>query len=78
MKTNSTYSLLINANAEEKGRTIFETAVYSIVSLCMTATCIAFFMGSIHLPGRVAQKAPEPAKVLAKAVSEQPAFASTN
>ncbi|MEP6956231.1 MAG: hypothetical protein ABI883_05345 [Chthoniobacterales bacterium] len=78
MKNKSTYSLLINANAEEKGRSIFETAVYSIVSLCMIASCIAFLVGSIHLPGRVAQKAPTPEKLLIQTVAEQPAFASTN
>ena len=51
MKNKSTYSLLINAEAEEKGRSIFETAVYSLVVLCTAMSVWAFASGAVVTPG---------------------------
>ena len=51
MKNKSTYSLLINADAEEKGRSIFETGVYSVVVLCTALAVWTFATGSVITPG---------------------------
>ncbi len=53
MKTKSTYSLLINAAAEEKGRTIFEASVYALVVLCIAVSGWHFANTAIVLPGKV-------------------------
>jgi hypothetical protein len=49
MKKN-TYSLLINADAEEKGRSIFESAVYGLVILCTAVAGFQFATGDVVLP----------------------------
>ncbi len=49
MKTKNTYSLLINS--EEKGRSIFETAVYGLVVLSMVFSVFAFASQAIVVPG---------------------------
>ncbi|MBA2270266.1 MAG: hypothetical protein M3372_07080 [Verrucomicrobiota bacterium] len=51
MKNKSTYSLLMNAESEEKGRSIFETAVYSGVVLCTVLSIWAFASGDVVTPG---------------------------
>jgi hypothetical protein len=51
MKNKSTYSLLMNADAEEKGRSIFETVVYSGVVLCTVVSVWAFASGDVVTPG---------------------------
>jgi len=38
MKKQSTYSLLMNANAEDKGSSMFETVVYALVILCIAVS----------------------------------------
>ncbi|HEX8281408.1 MAG TPA: hypothetical protein VF551_08525 [Chthoniobacterales bacterium] len=49
MKNSSTYSLLVRS--EEKGRNLFESAVYSLVVLSTMASLTLFAMQSITLPG---------------------------
>ncbi|MGI8819273.1 MAG: hypothetical protein ACR2ID_00120 [Chthoniobacterales bacterium] len=77
MKTKSTYSLLLNADAEEKGRSIFETAVYSLVVLCTGFSFWAFATSQVTLPGQASVK-PAPASAIAQAIAETPAVASSN
>lgn len=48
MKTKNTYSLLINS--EEKGRSIFESAIYGLVVVCMAFTGWQFASSSVALP----------------------------
>ncbi|MFN2509573.1 MAG: hypothetical protein ABR589_12480 [Chthoniobacterales bacterium] len=66
MKTKSTYSLLINADAEEKGRSIFETAVYSLVVLCTALSVWHFASGEVTLPGQTSTKE-APVSIIANA-----------
>lgn len=49
MKKN-TYSLLLNADAEEKGRSIFEAAVYGLVILCTAVAGFQFAASEVVLP----------------------------
>ena len=49
MKNKNTYSLLLQD--EEKGRSIFESAVYGLVVLCVAFTSFQFATGSVVLPG---------------------------
>ena len=51
MKNKSTYSLLVNADSEEKGRSIFETAVYSTVVMATALSVWAFASGAVVTPG---------------------------
>lgn len=70
MKNKSIYSLLINADAEEKGRSIFETAVYALVVLSTAASIWAFASGEVALPGRgdsASTPSEAPASMIAKA-----------
>ncbi|MDQ6655336.1 MAG: hypothetical protein M3Y80_05935 [Verrucomicrobiota bacterium] len=77
MKNKSTYSLLLNADSEEKGRSIFEAAVYSLFVLCAAASFWSFASRPVTVPGQASTNGHSPA-VIAKAVAEQPAFASRN
>ena len=52
MKTKSTYSLLLNANAEENGRSIFEIAIYGIVVLSMVLSGWQFASTTVTVPGQ--------------------------
>lgn len=47
---NNTYSLLLNADAEEKGRSIFESAIYGLVILCTAVSAWQFAAGDVVLP----------------------------
>lgn len=47
---NNTYSLLLNADAEEKGRSIFESVVYSLVVACCAFSAWQFAAGDVVLP----------------------------
>ncbi len=73
MKNKSTYSILLNADAEEKGRSIFETAVYSLVVLCAAASCWSFAASPVTLPGQAA-KTDHPTTLIANAVAKKPAL----
>ena len=46
----NTYSLLLNADAEEKGRSIFESAVYGLVILCTAVAAWQFAAADVVLP----------------------------
>ena len=51
MKNKSTYSLLINSNREEKGRSIFEVSVYALVLLCLAFAGWQFAATTVTVPG---------------------------
>ncbi len=51
MKKKSTYSLLINSAAEEKGRSIFEGSIFALVVLCLAVSGSTFASTSFVLPG---------------------------
>lgn len=72
MKTKSTYSLLLNAESEDKGRTIFETAVYSLVVLCMALSVWHFASGDVTLPGQTSVQKDAPASMIANAPALAP------
>ena len=73
MKNNrSTYSLLLNAEAEEKGRSIFETAVCGIVVLCTVFTMWQFASGSVVLPTGGSTASSQAAELAAAPVKAQP------
>lgn len=48
MKTQNTYSLLVNS--EEKSRSLFETAVYGVVVASMAVAGILFASQSVTVP----------------------------
>ena len=70
MKNKSTYSLLVNAESEEKGRSIFETAVYSFVVLATAVSVWTFASSAVITPGM--NRADDSAYLAAKSQSEQP------
>ena len=51
MKNKNTYSMILNAEAEEKGRSMFETAVYSSIAIATAMSVWAFATGSVIVPG---------------------------
>ena len=67
MKNKSTYSLLVNADAEEKGRSIFETAVYSLTVLCTAVAVWTFATGAVVTPGMNRAKAQSASAITAPA-----------
>jgi len=75
MKTKSTYSLLLKADAEEKGRSIFENAVYSAVLLCTALTVWVFASSAVIVPGQNA--APQAQRVI-NTPAEQALLATAN
>ncbi len=66
MKTNNTYSLLVNS--EEKSRSIFETAVYGLVVTSMAFAAFAFASQSVTVP-----RMPKTGAPAASAVGTTPA-----
>ncbi len=54
MKTQSTYSLLINS--QEKGRSLFEAAIYVLVMLTAVVSVGQFATETVTLPGQAAAK----------------------
>ncbi|MEO5720666.1 MAG: hypothetical protein ABIR71_04245 [Chthoniobacterales bacterium] len=75
MKNKSTYSLLLNAEAEEKGRSIFEVSVYGLVLLCMAVSGWSFVSTDVTLP-RKSQSQDAPPSMIANAVEEAPIVVS--
>ena len=67
MKTQSTYSLLVNSY--EKGRSIFESAVYGLLVLAAVASIGQFASQSITTPTEIATNS-TPAVVVAEAKTE--------
>jgi len=78
MKNKPTYSLLIGADSEEKGRSVFETAVYGLVVLCMAVSGWHFVSSAVTLPGQNrAPKQDQPQSMIANApVQPAPVIAS--
>lgn len=77
MKTKSTYSLLLNADSEEKSRSIFEVAVYALAVLCMAVSGWHFVAGAVTLPGQ--NRAPVSTERLVTNVPDpQPLLANRN
>ncbi len=54
MKTQSTYSLLINS--QETGRRLFEAAIYALVMLTAVVSVGQFATETVTLPGQAAAK----------------------
>jgi len=55
MKTNcGTYSLILSAESDEKGRSIAETLVYALLILSVVASIISAAVQSLAAPSRVA------------------------
>ena len=79
MKNKSTYSLLMNADSEEKGRSRFETAVYSLLGAGTALAMWAFISGAVVLPGMGRPNGGNEAGFTIKAPVEQPiVIASSN
>jgi hypothetical protein len=72
MKNKSTYQLLVNSESEEKGRSIFETAVYSTVCLATALSVWAFASGAVVTPGMGRADKGNEAGFAIKATVEQP------
>jgi hypothetical protein len=71
MKTKNTYSMLVEA--EEKGRSIFESTIYGLVVLCVAFTGWQFASNAVVTPGmnrgngtsvEMATQSPAPAPVV--------------
>ena len=72
MKNKTTYSLLVSS--EEKGRSIFEGAIYGLVILCIAFSGWQFVSNSVALPGMPANNGDNsaPVEMVVKAPVEQP------
>jgi hypothetical protein len=72
MKRKNTYSLILNAEAEDKRSSVFETVVYAVVILGMAVSSWSFVSGKVTLPGQ--NRAPKPQQsIMATVPAEQPA-----
>lgn len=79
MKTKNTYSLLVQS--QEKGRSIFEGAVYGLVIVCVAFSGWQFASNSVVTPGmnRTNNDSTAPTEMVAKVPAEQaPALASNS
>ncbi len=72
MKNKHTYSLLVNAEAEEKGRSLFETLVYSSVVMATALSVWAFATGAVVTPGMGRPNGGNKAGFAIKAQADQP------
>ena len=72
MKNKNTYSLLVNAESEEKGRSIFEAVVYSSVAMATALSVLAFASGAVVTPGMGRADKGNEAGFAIKASVEQP------
>jgi hypothetical protein len=72
MKNKNTYSLILNAEAEDKTSSLFEVAVYGVVILGMAISSWNFASGKVTLPGE--NRAPKSEqRSMATVPAEQPA-----
>ncbi len=71
----NTYSLILNAEAEEKNRSIFELAVYGLFLLSMAFSGWQFASTSVTLPSK-AKKQDAPQSMIAEAPAPAPVIAS--
>lgn len=72
MKNKNTYSLLVNSESEEKGRSIFETIVYSSVVMATALSVWAFASGAVVTPGMGREQKGNEAGFAIKAPAAQP------
>ena len=64
----------MNSGAEEKGRSIFETAVYGVVVLCMAISGWEMMSTKVTMPGLTpAQQAQQEAKAQQSIIATAPA-----
>jgi hypothetical protein len=75
MKNKNTYSLLVQS--QEKGRSIFEGAIYGLVILCTAYSAWQFASHSIMLPG-MNRSTDAPTEMVAQAPAEQPVAVANN
>ena len=72
MNSKNTYSLILNAEAEDKRSSVFETLVYAVVILGMAVSSWSFVSGKVTLPGQ--NRAPKSQQsIMATVPAEQPA-----
>ena len=72
MNSKNTYSLILNAEAEDKRSSAFETLVYAVVILGMAVSSWSFVSGKVTLPGQ--NRAPKSQQnIMATVPAEQPA-----
>ncbi len=79
MKKKSTYSLLINANSEERARSFFEVSVYALVVLCIAVSGWQFASTSFVMPVKLKQPTTTSESMLAAAkapVAQPPTLAA--
>ena len=78
MNSKNTYSMILQA--EETGRSIFESAIYGLVVLCVAFTAWQFASNSIVLPGMnhvdQSKQSEVAVEMLADADGAQPLLAS--
>jgi hypothetical protein len=78
MKKQNTYSLLLTA--EDKGRSVFEGAIYALVVLCTAFTGWVFVSSAVVTPGMnrtsTTTSTPATVEVLADATPRGPVVAS--
>jgi hypothetical protein len=72
MKTKNTYSMILNADAEDKGSSLIETAVYGVVILGMAISSWNFVSGKVTLPGENRSQKSEQS-IMATVPADQPA-----
>ena len=72
MKNKNTYSLILNAEAEEKGRSLFEATIYSSVAIATAVSVWAFATGAVIVPGMGRPNGGNEAGFAIKAPVEQP------
>jgi hypothetical protein len=70
MKNQTTYSMLINSR--DKGRDLFEAAVYTLVALCAVATVGYGAMQSESVRAHAGLKQAPTAPMVAKTIVAQP------
>jgi hypothetical protein len=78
MKTQSTYSLLLNAEREEKGRSVFSAVILSLVVATMALSGWQFASTKLTMPDQArAAKTPE-VMIAAVPADQAPLLASSN
>ena len=71
----NTYSLLVES--QEKGRSIFEAAIYGLVILCTAFSAWQFASHSIMLPG-MERSTNAPTEMAAQVPADQPVAVASN
>ena len=66
MKNKNTYSLL--TQADEQGRSIFESVIYGLVVLCVATTSWQFASGSFVVPGMTRANSTPPSGIAVEVI----------